>query len=462
MTAPYYADEGVTLLHGNALEALQTLPTGSVDCCVTSPPYFGLRNYGTAATHWPAVDLVPMIGLPPVAVPEMEVALGLEPDPWAYTAHLVLIFQEVQRVLTADGTLWLNIGDSYAGKANGGEAYDRHRGHGHRSKEGIIPRRQNTTAAARYKGMLDIPGRLGFALQATGWLQRNRVIWSKTNAMPESVSDRLSSRYEEVLLFSSGPQYRFDLDAIREPHADVSIARAAPHRAQPGKQYRDGLASGGVHPAQTLRLDQLNHPAGRNPGDVWTIPTQPFAEAHFAVMALALAERCIQAGCVAQRCHECGHVPDKITEPGTLDESRPQARRALQLADQAGLTDEHIAAIRATGATDAGKAAATQSGTGRNSDVVQELAAEAKAALGGYFREFLLARRTTTGWTDCGHDAYRAGVVLDPFSGSGTTGLAAARHGRRYVGIDHSSDYLAMSLRTRLAQPGLPFEDNAS
>jgi hypothetical protein len=200
-----------------------------------------------------------------------------------------------------------------------------------------------------------------------------------------------------------------------------------------------------------LPLNEL----GRNPGDVWTVPTAPFAAAHFAVMPLALAERCIQAGCPPQRCTECGHAPTRTTGERTLDMSRPQARRAHDLAAKHGLTDEHIAAIRAVGANDAGKAQVVQSGMGKNRPEVQALADEAKAALGGYYREYLLARATPNGWSDCGHNTYRPGTVLDPFSGSGTTGLAATRHGRRYVGIDLSAEYLDLSLRTRLAQGAL-------
>ncbi|HEY0888923.1 MAG TPA: site-specific DNA-methyltransferase [Nocardioides sp.] len=321
---PYYSDDLVTLYHGDSLTVLRELPDASVDCCVTSPPYFGLRDYGEEGQY------------------------GLESSPAEYVETMRALFAEVRRVLTDDGTLWLNIGDSYySGRGNPGpNAADEKQP----ARRGWIrPVDRPGQSWAKPKDLLGIPWRVAFALQDDGWTLRNDIIWAKPNAMPESVSDRLATRHEHLFLLTKGRRYWFDLDPIREPHSDVSVRRAQPHRADPGRTYREGDPYEGVGGAQTLRLDQMNHPLGRNPGDVWSIPTQPFPGAHFAVMPQALAERCILGGC----------------KPG--------------------------------------------------------------------------------------------GVVLDPFSGSGTTGLAAAKHGRKYVGIDLNADYLDLSLRTRLAQPGLDF-----
>lgn len=329
---PYYSDDSVTLHHGDALGVLRTLPDASVDCCVTSPPYFGLRDYGEDGQY------------------------GLEASPAEYVETMRAVFAEVFRVLASDGTLWLNLGDSYSARQRGTDGgWDKSRlsnpGRVQKMQFAALREGRHTAFDRPYKNLLGIPWRVAFALQDDGWTLRNEIIWSKTNAMPESVSDRLAGRHEHLFLLTKSSRYWFDLDAIREPHSEVSLNRAQPHRADPGKSYRDGDPYDGVAPAQTLRLDQMNHPKGRNPGDVWSIPTQPFAEAHFAVMPLALAERCIRAGC----------------KPG--------------------------------------------------------------------------------------------GVVLDTFSGSGTTGLAAHKHGRNYVGIDLSADYLDLSLRTRFAQPGLDLFD---
>lgn len=354
---PYYRDDTVTLHHGDALTVARGLPSGSVDCIVTSPPYLGLRDYGTAPIEWPAVEYSPMAGLDPVMIPAMSCSLGLEPGPAAFVGHLVLLFAELRHVLADDGTVWLNLGDSYAsdpgaGRGSGSTLQGRKHDAAQMPTSTTLSRKPGVTLPR--KNVLGIPWRAALALQADDWILRSDVIWAKRNAMPESVTDRVSSRHEHLFMLTKAHRYWFDLDAIREPHAEASIKRMAPHRAAPGKAARTGAPYAGVAPAQTLRLDQANHPAGRNPGDVWTIPTEPFPEAHFATMPVALAERCIQVSC----------------RPG--------------------------------------------------------------------------------------------GTALDPFSGSGTTGLAAARHGRKFIGIDLNRDYLDLSLRTRLAQGGIDFGEEVS
>lgn len=285
--------------------------------------------------------------------------LGAEPSPAEFVAALVAVFREARRVLADDGTFWLNLGDSYNNTSSGqnGTASTGITGGRHDRLGG---RRSALLAPMPAKNLIGIPWRVAFALQDDGWILRNDIIWHKSNAMPESVTDRLSNRHEHLFLFSKKPRYWFDLDPIREP----ILKGAAGSEFHTGKtgEHQLGRASsrprtpwGGVGAPQpnleaTGARHTASHDGGRNPGDVWTIPTQPFSEAHFATMPPALAERCIQAGC----------------KPG--------------------------------------------------------------------------------------------GVVLDPFSGSGTTGLAASRHGRRYTGIDLNRDYLDLSLRTRLAQGALDLE----
>jgi DNA modification methylase len=333
---PYFADESVTLWHGDSLEVLRTLPDRSVDCCVTSPPYFGLRDYGEPGQY------------------------GLESSPAEYVETMRALFAEVWRVLADDGTLWLNLGDSYSthqgkpGKWRAGEYLTTGKG-----KVAPARNRNGTAGDVPAKNLLGIPWRVAFSLQDDGWTLRNSIVWHKPNAMPESVVDRLSNRYESLFLFSKSRSYWFDLDPIREPviyPADspalnwASETKEADVPGQSMRQHRTGRTHGkasaaNLAPTGERHLSQDGR--GKNPGDVWTLPTQPFSEAHFAVMPQALAERAILAGC----------------KPG--------------------------------------------------------------------------------------------GTVLDPFSGSGTTGLAATKHGRKYVGIDLSRDYLDLSLRTRFAQPGL-------
>ena len=307
---PYHEDESVTLHHGDALDVARQLEDGSADCIVTSPPYYSLRDYGVDG-QW-----------------------GLEASPAEYIERMRALFGELRRVLAEDGTCWINIGDSYSSKVKGSGGTAKVTLASPATGAYFDARRFNMDVPE--KNLLGMPWRVAFALQDDGWILRNAIIWHKPNAMPESVTDRLATRHEQVFLFAKSRRYRFDLDAIREPHAETTIAAAARARipyAAPGQKPQ----------AKTRGMAEL----GANPGDVWSIPTSPFTDAHFACMPPALAERCILAGC----------------KPG--------------------------------------------------------------------------------------------GVVLDPFSGSGTTGLAATKHGRRYVGIDLNPEYLALSLRTRLAQTAL-------
>lgn len=293
MTEPYYQDDTVTLLLGDTIEQMRTLPDGSVDCVVTSPPYFGLRDYGNPGQY------------------------GLEETPAAYVETMRAVFAEVRRVLADDGALWLNLGDSYG------------------------PSKQ----------LQGIPWRVAFALQDDGWILRNEIIWSKPNAMPESVRDRLGNRHEYLFLFAKKPRYWFDLDAIREPHTSersrLKAGTSIGGQSRAGKATAIGVGDrrGGAAHGD---LSATSHPLGRNPGDVWTIPVGRYPEAHFATFPIELPTRCIKAGC----------------KPG--------------------------------------------------------------------------------------------GTVLDPFSGSGTTGAAARQLGRKYIGIDLSPAYHDLA-KDRFAQGVLDF-----
>jgi site-specific DNA-methyltransferase (cytosine-N4-specific) len=399
---PFYADEQVTLWHGDALAVLASLPAGSVDCCVTSPPYYGLRDYGEPGQY------------------------GLEPSPAEYVETMRQAFAQVRRVLADDGTCWLNLGDSYVNNEVGrNDASNKgvlgYPSLGQAQRPGV-ERRRKVGHSIPAKNLMGLPWRVAFALQDDGWILRNAIVWDKPNAMPESVTDRLSTTYELVFLLARSPRYWFDLDAVREPHADKSlyqqeVARRRPHAAGkhavaavPGTSHQTHMAAG---------KRELNE-RGANPGDVWTIPTSPFPGAHFAVMAPELARRCIVAGCPPRRCTVCGHVPVRQTTKGDLIPSREGATN-IRTQHESG----HV-----------GTAAVGRDFSG------------GAHALPRRQREFV-------GWSNCGHDAWRAGVVLDPFCGSGTTGMVALKHGRRFVGIDLSAPYLDLALRTRLAQTAI-------
>lgn len=246
------------------------------------------------------------------------------------------------------------------------------------------------------KSLVGIPGRIEAEAVDHGWLVRNRIIWTKDGGMPEPARNRLANRHEYVIHLAPKQSYYYDLHEYSEKYGN-----------------------------------------GANPGDVWHINPERNMSAHLAPYPQDLVRRAVMLGCPHQVCTTCGKPRTRVLErTRILDPNRPQARRAMELADEAGLTDEHIRAIQATGVSDVGKATKFQSGTGRNSKTVQALAAEAKEVLGGYFREFTFAKKVTIGWTDCGHGTPSRGVVLDPFVGTGTTLNVALNLGRDAVGVD--------------------------
>jgi len=247
------------------------------------------------------------------------------------------------------------------------------------------------------RSLAGIPGLIEGRAFQSGWLIRNRIIWAKDGGMPEPAQNRLANRHEYVLHLVRRGDYFYDLVAYAERFGN-----------------------------------------GANPGDVWQFNPGRNMGRHLAPFPEELVERAVLLACPERACASCGEPNRRIVRrTAQLDPSRPQAKRAMQLKMEKGLTDAHIAAIQATGVSDAGKALKFQTGTGRNSVLVQRLAAEAKEALGGYFREFTFAKKRTVGWTSCACEAgLRRGAVLDPFAGTGTTVRAAARLGRDAIGID--------------------------
>ncbi len=247
------------------------------------------------------------------------------------------------------------------------------------------------------KSLAGIPGRIEAAASDAGWFLRNRIIWAKEGGMPEPARNRLANRHEYILHLAPRSEYYYDLFG-----------------------YAEAVGN------------------GANPGDVWLINPERNMGRHLAPFPAEIVRRAILLGCPVSVCARCGIPRQRIVRrTASLDPSRPQARRAMELARASGLTPEHIAAIQATGVSDAGKALHVQTGAGRNSAAVQTLAAEAKTVLGGYFREFTFARRETAGWTSCGHDfPPLRGVILDPFMGTGTTLRTAVAMGRDAIGVD--------------------------
>jgi site-specific DNA-methyltransferase (adenine-specific) len=256
--------ENLKVMIGDCRESMRALEAGSVQTCVTSPPYFGLRDYG----H--------------------DGQIGLEQTPDAFVATMVEVFREVHRVLTDDGTLWVNLGDSYASAW----ACNRRNVIGSGSLEnGKREARPNRlTDGLKEKDLIGIPWRVALALQADGWYLRQDIIWHKPNPMPESVRDRCTKAHEYIFMFSKKPKYFFDCEAIKEPVAPSSAARLA----QPTLAQQVGSAR--VPGKTNGNMKAVGNGETRNRRSVWTVTTKPYKGAHFATFPSDLIEPCVLAG----------------------------------------------------------------------------------------------------------------------------------------------------------------------
>lgn len=280
-----------TILLGDAVEQLKQVPSEMVQTCVTSPPYFGLRDY------------------------HVEDQIGLEDTPTEYITRLVQVFQEVHRVLRPDGTLWLNLGDSYFGggysnhRINGERWLDEHGGDRRRTRQAD---RIRANPDLKPKDLLGIPWRVAFALQAAGWWLRADVIWAKGSCLPESVTDRPTRSHEYVFLLTKSPTYFYDQVAIREPLAHTNEQRTTATYTTTHYGARNG-GNGGLD-ALAARMRNGDH-TSRNKRSVWHINPRPFPGAHFAVMPPELAQLCILAGSGEGCCSAC-RVPYQRADEG--------------------------------------------------------------------------------------------------------------------------------------------------
>lgn len=345
--------EQFRIITGDCLAALATMPTASVNCCVTSPPYYKLRDYGHADQ------------------------IGLEDTPDAYVARLVAVFREARRCLRDDGTLWLNLGDSYGSGSGGGQsAKSTLRGNGHGGAKGLSPYLQelNGKLLARRgqgglkpKDLIGIPWRVAFALQADGWYLRQDIIWHKPNPMPESVTDRCTKSHEYIFMLSKSVRYYYDQDAIKEPATQSSIARLSQDIAkQAGSARVPGKTNGPMkavgcgtkidkqrghsrrHDGFNDRWDAMEKAEQcsgmRNKRSVWTVATQPCKEAHFATYPPALIQPCILAGCPPG-----GTVLDMFAGTGTTGAvALEHSRRAILIElnpDYAAIAEARCAAV---------------------------------------------------------------------------------------------------------------------
>ena len=269
----------INIRTGNCLDILPTMEAGSVNCCVTSPPYFGLRDYGN------------------------DEQIGLEETPEAFVESLVNVFREVKRVLADDGTLWLNLGDSYFNTRPGSGGKCVLEGAGKNMTESRYTNIIRDNGSAKPKDLLGIPWRVALALQADGWYLRQDIIWSKPNPMPESVTDRCTKAHEYIFLLSKSPKYFYDADAIREQHAPAGPSN--PRAKYDGRMPSESRGDAHLQPSKSIGRGSEKegfsefkyNPAGRNKRSVWEVSTKPYSGAHFATFPPDLIKPCIMAGC---------------------------------------------------------------------------------------------------------------------------------------------------------------------
>lgn len=267
----------IKILQGNCLDKLKELPDQSINTCITSPPYWGLRDYGEYKQ------------------------LGMEDTPEEFVENLVQVFREVKRVLRDDGTVWLNLGDSYCGTGNKGNYTDPKHKEGRNGQKIAL---NNKIEGFKSKDLVGIPWRVAFALQQDGWYLRQDIIWHKPNPMPESVKDRCTKAHEYIFLLSKSPKYYFDNEVIKEDSAESSKNRLKQNIAnQKGSDRVPGKNNGNM---KAVGGDK------RNKRSVWTVTTKPFKGAHFATFPMDLIDPCVLAGCP-----ENGTVLDPFGGSGT-------------------------------------------------------------------------------------------------------------------------------------------------
>jgi len=383
------------LLYGiDVREALKLLPDQSVQMVATSPPYWGLRNYDDPGQ------------------------LGLEDTPEEYVANLVDVFREIRRVLRDDGTVWLNLGDSYNSGRDGG-----HPGGKASGFQQVDDRYQNRSGGKapglKPKDLVGIPWRVASALQADGWYLRADIIWAKNIVMPESVRDRPTKAHEYVFLLTKNERYFYDQEAIREPLSEAMKNDKRLGDEELCKKKRTRNRGGRTDGYTSAPGCVLGNASGRNKRSVWNVNPKPYQGAHFAVWPEKLVEPMILAGtseCGA--CAACGAPWKRIVTKGEADEAHKQACGADKSGEYKG---QAIKDYEGTGAENP-------------SDVKRRI-------LDGL-------RKKTYHWEptcECEEHPTKRCVVLDPFSGSATTGMVALDHGRNYIGIDINADYLDLA-----------------
>jgi len=445
------------IICGDALEVLKQMPSDSVDCIITSPPYWGLRDYGEATCkvwggdpdckhEWEYHDGKKLRGVDDGKWKESISSahlsggafckkcgawygqLGLEPTLDMYIEHLLEITAELKRVLKPTGTLWWNHGDSYFGGHPGGSIHGEICGNRYGDKSMIPQQKEGRPQGSPiYRKMEKCLVMQNYRLilhmiDEQGWILRNIIIWYKPNHMPSSVKDRFTNAYEPVFMLTKSKKYWFDLDAVRVPHSEATIKRQKYGWDLENAKW--AKTKDGSPVSQEHNPYGMPHPLGKNPGDLWEIPTEAFPDAHFATFPKRLVEPMVKASCPQWICKKCGFIRERITKTEYI-KHRPSGGEYLR------------------------------------KDVGEK---RAKTGNWGTMANNLIAERYTIGWTDCGCGAgWDSGIVLDPFAGSGTTCLVAKKLGRHYIGIELNPEYVKMAKKRinfgeRLEKFGVTFE----
>ena len=438
---------------GNCMDSLRKMADESVDCCVTSPPYWGLSDYGGGGIVWGGEEECNhdwegftrpsentrnndnSLQIKSAYWTPQEQAfctkcdawfgqLGLEPTPQQYVKNMVLIFEEVRRILKPQGTLWLNLGDSYCGTGHKGtEMKDKKHPEG---RNGQVFAVNKVIDGLKRKDMVGIPWRTAFALQEAGWWLRQDIIWAKPSCMPEPVKDRCTKSHEYIFLFAKSEKYFFDHIAIKEPighHMERRIERGS--TIVPSNKHTQEARMGKPESNQMFAKEStLNQIAanGRNKRDVWWVSPKPYPEAHFAVYPPDLIEPCILAGTSAKGCcSKCGKAYVRSTKKKDL-----------------GITD----AMKASGANAEG----TYDGKDLKDYAPTTMSSQTPGGVKQRTLDAMSKATVTVGWEvdcDCEADIIPS-VVLDPFGGSGTTAGVAIKHGRNAILCELNEEYASL------------------
>lgn len=412
----------VTILEGDTLDRLRELPEKSVQCCISSPPYWALRDYKIPLTKWPAIAFRPVAGLDPITISAMECCLGLEEDPWAFVAHIVQIYRETSRVLKDDGVIWVNMGDSYA--SNGG-----HSDVNCNDRRGAL----NIANGLKPKDLAGMPWRVAQALQADGWYLRCDVIWHKENPMPESTRDRPTKAHEYVFLLSKSQTYYYDNEAIREVCSGNTHARRSKaamefpgnadrdeNRRRPAYKVPDGwdITSGNGGHGAIHKEGRSKGPASYNGSD-------------FRKGKKAAVHQNVGQGERKEHRKLAPHGPNnRIKNNDSYEEAmcglvETRNKRSVWR----GVENEFLQFLRWKADQPPEKTSVWSIPTAP-------------------FKEAHFATFPPDLILPCILAGSRAGdTILDQFLGSGTTAMVAVWHGRKAVGIELNPDYAAMARR---------------